>query len=106
MCTFHTAGKARALGMPNAILRTFSIHIRVNLIVGSGFVTTLPRSVLDHYARQLPVKALPVAFAARPWPLVIVTLRDRTVGPIVERFIKCARDVAKSMADNVGHRRS
>jgi len=93
------AFRIRGLDMPNVVLRTFSIHIRANLIVGSHFVTTLPRSVLDYYAHRLAVKALPVALPARPWPLVMVTLKDRTVGPIVERFIKCARDVSKSIAE-------
>ena len=91
--------------MPNVMLRTFSIHIRANLIVGSQFVTTLPRSVLDYYAHRLPVKALPVVLPARPWPLVIVTLKDRTVGPIVERFIRCAREVSKSMVDKSKNRK-
>ena len=92
--------------MPKVSLKTFSIHIRANLIAGSAFVTTLPRSVLDFYAHRLPLKALSIALPARPWPLVIVTLKDRTVSPVVERFIKCAREVTKSMADRSKVRRS
>ena len=100
------AFRARGLDMPKVGLKTFSIHIRANLIADSSFVTTLPRSVLDYYAHRLPLKALPIALPARPWPLVMVTLKDRTVSPVVERFIKCAREVAKSMADKAKVRKS
>jgi DNA-binding transcriptional LysR family regulator len=100
------AFRARGLDMPKVSLKTFSIHIRANLIAGSSFVTTLPRSVLDYYAHRLPLKALPIALPARPWPLVMVTLKGRTVSPVVERFIECAREVAKSMADRSKVRKS
>ncbi len=99
------AFRARGLDMPKVSLKTFSIHIRANLIAGSPFVTTLPRSVLDHYAHRLPLKALPIALPPRPWPLMMVTLKDRTVSPVVERFIKCAREVTKSMTDRTKTRK-
>jgi DNA-binding transcriptional LysR family regulator len=92
------AFRARGLGMPKIGLKTFSIHIRANLIAGSNFVTTLPKSVLDHYAHRLPLKALPVALPARPWPLLMVTLKDRSVSPVVDRFIKMAREFTSTMA--------
>ena len=93
------AFRARGLDLPKISLKTFSIHIRANLIAGTSFVTTLPKSVLNYYADRLPLKALPVALPARPWPLLVVTLKDRSVSPVVERFIKCARQVTKSMSN-------
>jgi DNA-binding transcriptional LysR family regulator len=92
------AFRARGLDLPKISLKTFSIHIRANLIAGTSFVTTLPKSVLNYYADQLPLKALPVALPARPWPLLVVTLKDRSVSPVVERFVQCARQVTKSMS--------
>jgi hypothetical protein len=41
---------------------------------------------------------LPVDLPVRPWPVVMVTLKNRTLSPIVERFLACARDVARSTA--------
>ena len=90
------AFRARNLEMPKVALTTFSIHIRAGLIAGSSFVTTLPKSVLDHYAQRLPLKPLAVDLPARPWPLVMVTLKGRTVPPITDRFVKLARDIAKT----------
>ena len=75
------AFRARGLDLPKISLKTFSIHIRTNLIAGTSFVTTLPKSVLNYYADRLPLKALPVALPARPWPLLVVTLKDRSVSP-------------------------
>jgi hypothetical protein len=34
----------------------------------------------------------------QPWPVNIVTLKNRTLSPVVERFIECARQVAKSIS--------
>jgi DNA-binding transcriptional LysR family regulator len=44
------------------------------------------------------LKALPLDLPVWHWPVAIVTLKNRTLSPVVERFIECARDVAKSFA--------
>jgi DNA-binding transcriptional LysR family regulator len=93
------AFRTRGLGMPKISLKTFSIHIRVNLIAGSSFITTLPKSVLNYYAPWLSLKALPVALPVRPWPLVLLTLKNRTVSPVVQRFIKCSREIGNSLSN-------
>ncbi|HEY1544189.1 MAG TPA: LysR family transcriptional regulator [Xanthobacteraceae bacterium] len=91
------AFKARGLGVPKASLVSVSVALRTRLLANGPFITALPNSVVqlnrDHYA----LKALPVELPDRPWPVVIVTLRNRTLSPVVERFIGCAREVAKSM---------
>jgi hypothetical protein len=33
-----------------------------------------------------------------PWLVVILTLKNRTLSPVVDRFIECAHEVAKSFA--------
>jgi hypothetical protein len=35
----------------------------------------------------------------RPWPVVIMTLKDRTLSPVVERFIEHIREFARSLDD-------
>src|ERR1700719_2991007 len=50
------------------------------------------------YGERLLLKALPVDLPVRPWPVAIVTLKNRTLNPVVERFIECARDVSKSFS--------
>jgi DNA-binding transcriptional LysR family regulator len=88
---------AHRLEVPNISMRTLSVHLRTNLIATGDFITTLPRSVLRLYADRFSLKALPVDFPARPWPVSIVTLRNRSLSPIAQRFIHCAENVAKGM---------
>jgi DNA-binding transcriptional LysR family regulator len=49
------------------------------------------------------LKVLPVDLPDRPWPVTIVTLKNRTLSPVVERFIECTREVAKSIAGRPVH---
>jgi DNA-binding transcriptional LysR family regulator len=91
------AFRARGLNLPNISMRTLSVHMRTNLLATGDFITTLPRSVLRLYAERFALKALPVDFPVRPWPVSIITLKNRSLSPIVERFIACAEEVAKQM---------
>jgi hypothetical protein len=45
------------------------------------------------------LKVLPVDLPTRPWPVNIVTLKNRTLSPVVERFIECAREVTRPMRE-------
>lgn len=92
------AFRARELDFPKISLSTLSIHLRTNLLGTGLFVTVLPRSVLRLYADRFALKALPVRLPTRPWPVTIVTLKNRTLNPVAERFVACAREVAKSFA--------
>jgi DNA-binding transcriptional LysR family regulator len=91
------AFRARGLDAPNISMRTLSVHLRANLVATGDFITTLPRSVLHLYAARFGLKALPIDFPARPWPVSIITLKNRTLSPVAEQFIECAYEVAKGM---------
>jgi DNA-binding transcriptional LysR family regulator len=88
---------ARGLGMPKRILQTISSHLRVNLAASGSHITTLPNSTLRVYGERFAIKALPVDFPAQSWPAVIVTLKNRTLSPVVERFIQHVRDFTRPM---------
>jgi DNA-binding transcriptional LysR family regulator len=90
------AFRSRGLGMPHISLVTFSIHLRAGLLEDGSFLTALPESVLRFHAERFALKALPVSLPQRPWPVLIMTLKNRTLSPVVERFIDCVREVAKS----------
>jgi DNA-binding transcriptional LysR family regulator len=65
--------------------------------VSGSHITTLPSTTLRVYGGRFALKALPVAFPGRPWPAVIVTLKNRTLSPVVERFIQHIRDFTQPM---------
>jgi DNA-binding transcriptional LysR family regulator len=100
------AFRGRGLGLPEISLKTLSVHLRANLLATGPFITVVPHSVLRLYGSQFSLKALPVDLPARPWPVTIVTLKNRTLSPVVERFIECAREVAKSFAVRPQSRKS
>ena len=92
------AFRARRLGPPRIALNTLSVHLRANLLAAGPYITVFPLSVLRTYGSRFLLKVLPVDLPARPWPVTIVTLKHRTLSSVVERFIACAREVAKSFA--------
>lgn len=92
------AFKARGLGMPTAVLVSHSMDLRAKLSARGRFVTVIPQSMLRSGNDGRALKKLPVDIPVRPWPVAVLTLRHRTLSPLVERFIDCARAVAKSMS--------
>ena len=99
------AFKARGLGMPTATLVTYSMDLRAKLSARGRFVTVVPKSVLRHGDDRHALKELTVDMPMRPWPVAILTLKNRTLSPVVERFIECGREIAKSMATNNSRRK-
>jgi len=74
-----------------------SILLRNHLLVTGRFLTVLPDSVLRYNAKQWSLKALPVDLGVKPRPVAIVTLKNRTVSPVVQLFVEHVRAVAKTM---------
>jgi DNA-binding transcriptional LysR family regulator len=87
---------AAGLRPPEVTVTTFSIHLRNTLSASGRFIAVLPASVL-RFNPGLLLQELPLASPLPPWPAVVVTLRNRTLSPAVERFMACVREVAKAM---------
>jgi DNA-binding transcriptional LysR family regulator len=95
----------RGLGVPKRILQTLSTHLRVNLAASGSHITTIPNSTLRIYGERFSLKALPIDIPAQSWPAVMVTLKNRTLSPVVERFIQHIRAFTRRMnADKPGSR--
>jgi DNA-binding transcriptional LysR family regulator len=92
------AFRSRGLDMPKLSVKTLSVYLRTNLLASGQFIATFPRSFLHLHAHRFSLKVLPLDLPARPWPVVAVTLKNRLLSPIVERFLECARDVVKTIA--------
>ena len=91
--------RARGLRVPKPRVAATSITLRARLLAAGPYLGLFVDSVLrqliaDHYA----VTALPVDLPAKPFSAQIVTLKNRTLSPVVERFSTCVREVAKSFA--------
>jgi DNA-binding transcriptional LysR family regulator len=91
------AFRARGLDMPRIGVRSLSGHLQANLLARSEFVTVVAGSVLNFYRQRFALKQLPIKLPAPPWPVAIVTLKDRTLNPVAGRFIECARKTMGSI---------
>ena len=96
------AFQALGLDMPKASLVSIASPLVAHLLAHGQFITGCPRSV----ARLSALKELRVDLPTRPWPVLMVTLKNRTLSPVVERFMESARDVAKSIAGKPRSRKS
>jgi DNA-binding transcriptional LysR family regulator len=65
---------------------TFSLHLRIHLLTTDRYITAFPNSVLRLNEKRFSLKALPVEMPTRPWPIAIITLRNRTLNPVVGVF--------------------
>jgi DNA-binding transcriptional LysR family regulator len=96
--------RTRGLTMPQNSVTANSIHLRLHLLATGRFVSLLPRSVLRYNAHRWSLKALPIELTIEPRPVAIVTLNNRTLRPVANRFIECAREVGKSLGIPLAHR--
>lgn len=89
---------SQGLAAPREKVSAASMLLRSRLLSTGRYLTVLPDSVLRANARAWGIKALPVAFETRPMAVKIVTLKNRTVSPVVQIFIDEVRAVAKAFA--------
>jgi DNA-binding transcriptional LysR family regulator len=62
------------------------------------FLGTLPNSLLSFGANLPQLKVLPVDLPIPSWPVGVMTLKNRTLSPVVKLFADCAREVVKPIA--------
>jgi DNA-binding transcriptional LysR family regulator len=91
------AFRAKGIEMPQHGVRSYSAYQRITLTATNRFISAESGSVLRFNADRFALKVLPVDLAVRPWPIAVVTLKKRTISPVVESFVRCAREVAKPL---------
>jgi DNA-binding transcriptional LysR family regulator len=91
------AFRASGLPPPRCYLETYSIHLRNHLISTGRFVGVMTSSVVRLNARRFGLVALPVELPAADFSLAVITVKDRTLTPVVKLFLECAREAAKSI---------
>ncbi|MPZ40087.1 MAG: LysR family transcriptional regulator [Rhizobiales bacterium] len=90
------AFRMRGVKFPERCVTTYSVHIRNNLLATGRFIGTMPESALDWTAARFGLKRLSFELIAPPWPIAVVTLRNRILSPVANLFLDCARAVAKT----------
>jgi DNA-binding transcriptional LysR family regulator len=92
--------RARGLSTPKPMVTTDSIILSARLVAGGPYLSlfstsALRRLIADSYAlTALPVDLPESGSSGPPSGLAIVTLKHRTLSPVVERFLACVRELA------------
>jgi DNA-binding transcriptional LysR family regulator len=89
---------AEGLEFPRAAVFTSSVQLYETLAASGQFLAMLPLSVLRFGLQRPSIKVLPVKLPPLPRPLCIVTLKNRTISPVVRLFIDCAREITGPVA--------
>jgi DNA-binding transcriptional LysR family regulator len=98
------AFRAAGLDYPRASVITAGLEIRANLLRTGRYLSVIPEFWLQLPGRHPFLRKLPVELPIAGAPIGIVTLKNRKPSPVVQHFIDCAREVAKSMPKRTPHR--
>jgi DNA-binding transcriptional LysR family regulator len=91
------AFRAQGLDFPKAAVLAFAYELRVSLLATNRYLTILPESSLWLPTKHPHIKRVPVELPLRAMPIGVITLKNRTLSPAVQRFIDCAREMAKRL---------
>lgn len=92
------AFRAKGLEIPKHTVGSTSIQLYIALLATGHFLSVLSGSTLRLSGKRLGLKALSVDLPIPPGPVGIITLKGRTLSPVAQRFINCAREVARPLA--------
>jgi DNA-binding transcriptional LysR family regulator len=90
------AFRSQGLEPPKETVSASSMLLRSRLLATGRYLTVLPDSVLRFNARQWSLKALPVDLGMKPMCVTLVTLKNRTLSPVVSLLMDEVRALAAS----------
>jgi len=91
------AFQKQGLSMPPVILMSQLVPLRAYFLAQGDYIATFTTSILQFNAELYDLKELPIRLSDRRSIIAMVTLRERTLNPIAERFIEHIREFTKPM---------
>ena len=98
--------RASRMEFPPRGTATGSIHLFCALLASGPFLAMFPGSLLRLGAHLPPLKVLPVTLPGQPWPVGMMTLKNRSSARSPSSFIECAREIVKPLAKQLRSRAS
>jgi len=92
------AFRASGVATPHFTVTGYAAQLQTALVGRGRFLTILPQSFLRFNGKRLGLKPLPIELPLQPRPVGIVTLKNRTLSPLAQLFIDCARSLSKPLA--------
>jgi DNA-binding transcriptional LysR family regulator len=90
--------QASGLAVPRAHVITLSIQLYTIMIETGRWLGLVPGSVVRLGPRRPSLKVLPVKVEAPPHSVGIITVKNRMLHPLADRFIQVSRAAAKKMS--------
>ena len=92
------AFQSKGLAVPKMGVRSYSVYQRLSSLATDRFVASLPASVLRFNIDRFSLENITGGFCSPVLSVTIITLKKRTVSPVVRTFIDFVREVARPMA--------
>jgi DNA-binding transcriptional LysR family regulator len=93
-----SAFQSTGLNCPRPSVPTDSVPTIVHLLASGRFLTVLPESMVHFSAKNLRLKVLPVKWPDAQRPVVLLTMKNRTLSPVAQLFIDTARTLSHPFA--------
>ena len=98
----HLERAFRAKGLdypPRSTVVAVSTQLHASLVATGRYLGILPGAMLRFSDKRLSMRVLPVDLPIQPRlrSVGIITLKNRTLSPVAQLFIACAREVAKPL---------
>jgi DNA-binding transcriptional LysR family regulator len=92
------AFRASGLPVPRIAVTSTTAHLLFQLLESGRFVGHFGDGLLHFYTNRFALKRLPIELPIKPFSVAVVTLKNRTVSPVAQLFVDCAREVAGPLA--------
>jgi DNA-binding transcriptional LysR family regulator len=92
------AFRASGLEPPRPAIYTHAVNLRISLAATSPVLAVVAAAVTSIPGKYPSIRKLPVELPTTHREVHLITLKKRTLSPLAQRFIDCARDIAKPLA--------
>jgi DNA-binding transcriptional LysR family regulator len=92
---------ASGLHEPRVAVTATTTNLLFQLLESGRFIGHFGDRLLHFHEKRFAVTKLPIDLPVPPFAVAIVTLKNRTISPVAQLFIDCAREVAQSLPGSV-----
>jgi DNA-binding transcriptional LysR family regulator len=92
------AFRASGVKMPRVAVTTTTAQLLFQLLESGRFLGHFGDRLLHFFEHRFSLKKLPIELPIAPFAVAIMTLKNRTIGPVAQLFIDTAREVAEPLA--------